>query len=125
MPDYTHSFSVVGKPQAFFNAGRSQGVDARADVSKRLIPQVDPAVAAITYLDLLGQEPGAHSLEVLVENGSRFWDLAKLRGFEGVLITPQYSTGIGAVLEQVNGGDRWLDQPHIVRCQFALTEDWD
>jgi hypothetical protein len=125
MVAYDHTFNVTGRTIAYFNAGRSQGVDARADVSRRLIPQVDPDDDPVTYLDFLGQEPGAHNLEVLVENGSRFWDLAKLRGFEGVLITPQYSTGIGAVLEQANGGDRWLDQPHIVRCLFHLTEDWD
>lgn len=125
MPDYSHTFNVTGKPIAYFDAGVSQGVDAGAELSKRRIPQVDPDAAQITYIDLIVVENGVHDLEVLVENGSRYWDLAKLRGREGVLITPQYSTGIGAVLERARGGDRWLDQPHKVQCLFQLTEDWD
>ena len=125
MVAYDHTFNVAGRPIAYFNAGQGQTMDASADISERLIPQVDPDDDPVTYLDFLGQNPAEHSLPVLVENGSRFWDLAKLRGFEGVLITPQYPTGIGAVLKRARGGNRWLDEPHTVDCDFRLTEDGD
>jgi hypothetical protein len=120
---YEHTFNVTGRPVAYFDAGYSQGMDARAEMSKRSIPQVDPDDDQVVYLDLLNQDLGVHNLEVLVENGSRYWDLAKLRGFSGLLITPQYPFAINAALEQASGGDRWLDHPHVVRCVFHLLED--
>jgi hypothetical protein len=123
MVTYDHTFNVTGRPIAYFNAGQGQTMDAGSDLSERPIPQVDVDDDQVLYLDLLSQLPAEHSLPVLVENGTAFWTLASLRGREGVLITPQYPFGIGAVLRRARGGNRWLDQPHTVDCDFRLTED--
>lgn len=122
---YDHTFTVSGRTVAQFDAGFGQGMDAAAELSERLIPQVDPDDDPVVYLDFLGQNTAEHPLPVLVENGSRYWDLAKLRGFSGTLVTPQYPAGIAAVLRRARGGNRWLDEPHTVDCDFKLLEDGD